>query len=111
MHSPPLASSGRLSEIGVVRPGRVLRDAQGEPIKDNIALARALYCAGHDVLVLGPRDAYEWLHKHDVTFDDLLASRHITLDATKLMFAVVNDEIMAHALKCAGVHTWRYENA
>mgnify|MGYP007120734602 CR=1 FL=1 len=46
----------------------VLRDAQGEPIKDNIALARALYCAGHD-------------------------------------------EIMAHALKCAGVHTWRYENA
>lgn len=21
------------------------------------------------------------------------------------------DEIMAHALKCAGVHTWRYENA
>lgn len=47
----------------------VLRDVQGEPIKDNIALARALYCA------------------------------------------VVNDEIMAHALKCAGVHTWRYENA
>lgn len=72
----------------------VLRDAQGEPIKDNIALARALYCAGHDV-----------------TFDDLLAGRHITIDATKLMFAVVNDEIMAHALKCAGAHTWRYENA
>lgn len=89
----------------------VLRDAQGEPIKDNIALARALYCAGHDVPVTGPRDAYEWLRKHDVTFDDLLASRHITLDATKLMFAVVNDEIMVHALKCAGAHTWRYENA
>lgn len=90
----------------------VLRDAQGEPVRDNIALARALYCAVvNDVLVTGPRDAYEWLHKHDVTFDDLLAGRHITLDATKLMFAVVNDEIMAHALKCAGVHTWRYENA
>lgn len=23
----------------------------------------------------------------------------------------MSDEIMAHALKCAGVHTWRYENA
>lgn len=33
------------------------------------------------------------------------------LSYCKLMFAVVNDEIMAHALKCAGVHTWRYENA
>lgn len=89
----------------------VLRDAQGEPVRDNIALARAQYCAGHDVLVLGPRDAHEWLRKHDVTFDVLLAGHHITIDATKLMFAVVNDEIMAHALKCAGVHTWRYENA
>lgn len=33
------------------------------------------------------------------------------LSYCQLMFAVVNDEIMAHALKCAGVHTWRYENA
>lgn len=93
-------------------PDGVLRDAQGEPIEDNIALARALYCAVvNDVLVTGPRDAHEWLRKHDVTFDDLLAGRHIAIDATQLMFAVVNDEIMAHALKCAGVHTWRYENA
>ncbi|QHJ81434.1 MAG: hypothetical protein [Bacteriophage sp.] len=89
----------------------VLRDAQGEPVRDNIALARALYCGGHDVIVVGPRDGYDWLREHDVTFDNLLSGNHLTFDAERLMFAVVNDEAMAHALKCAGVHTWRYENA
>lgn len=35
----------------------------------------------------------------------------LTAENVALKSAVVNDEIMAHALKCAGVHTWRYENA
>ena len=84
----------------------VLRDAEGEPIRGNIALARALYCAGHDVLVNGPRDGYEWLRSHDVTFDKIVA----VYDAGDLMLAVVSDEAVASDLKNAGVHVWRYEN-
>lgn len=40
----------------------VLRDAEGNAIAGNAALAKSLYSAGHDVLIIRAKHAYEWLH-------------------------------------------------
>lgn len=50
----------------------VLRDAEGNAISGNVALAKSLYSAWHDVLIMRAKHAYEWLHANDVFFSYLL---------------------------------------
>ena len=50
----------------------VLRDMDGSAISGNVALAKSLYSAGHDVLIMRAKHAYEWLHANDVFYDDII---------------------------------------
>lgn len=53
----------------------VLRDVEGNAIAGNVALAKSLYSAGHDVLIMRAKHAHEWLHANDVS---MMTSWHRT---------------------------------
>lgn len=86
----------------------VLRDAEGNAIAGNVALAKSLYSAGHDVLIMMAKHAYEWLHANDIFYDDIMAS-HQQIDAERVAMAVVSDDVIYAAMRNAGIHCWLYK--
>ena len=86
----------------------VLRDAEGNAVAGNVALAKSLYSAGHDVLIMRAKHAYEWLHANDIFYDDIMAS-HQQIDAERVAMAVVSDDVIYAAMRNAGIHCWLYK--
>lgn len=85
----------------------VLRDADGNKIQGNAALAKSLYSAGHDVLIMKAKNAFEWLHANDIFYDEIMTA-HQQIDAERVAMAVVSDDVIYAAMRNAGIHCWLY---
>lgn len=85
----------------------VLRDADGNKIQGNAALAKSLYSAGHDVLIMKAKNAFEWLHANDIFYDEIMTA-HQQIDAVRVAMAVVSDDVIYAAMRNAGIHCWLY---
>lgn len=85
----------------------VLRDADGNKIQGNAALAKSLYSAGHDVLIMKAKNAFEWLHANDIFYDEIMTA-HQQIDAERIAMAVVSDDVIYAAMRNAGIHCWLY---
>lgn len=86
----------------------VLRDAYGNKIHGNAALAKSLYSAGHDVLIMKAKNAFEWLHANDIFYDEIMTA-HQQIDAERIAMAVVSDDVIYAAMRNAGIHCWLYK--
>lgn len=86
----------------------VLRDADGNKIQGNAALAKSLYSAGHDVLIMKAKNAFEWLHANDIFYDEIMTA-HQQVDAERVAMAVVSDDVIYAAMRNAGIHCWLYK--
>lgn len=86
----------------------VLRDIDDNAIAGNVSLAKSLYSAGHDVLIMRAKHAYEWLKKNDVCYDDIMTS-HQQINADRVALAVVSDDVIYAAMRNAGIHCWLYK--
>lgn len=86
----------------------VLRDADGNKIQGNAALAKSLYSAGHDVLIMKAKNAFEWLHANDIFYDEIMTA-HQQIDAERIAMAVVSDDVIYAAMRNAGIHCWLYK--
>lgn len=86
----------------------VLRDADGNKVQGNAALAKSLYSAGHDVLIMKAKNAFEWLHANDIFYDEIMTA-HQQIDADRVAIAVVSDDVIYAAMRNAGIHCWLYK--
>lgn len=86
----------------------MLRDADGNKIQGNAALAKSLYSAGHYVLIMKAKNAFEWLHANDIFYDEIMTA-HQQIDAERIAMAVVSDDAIYAAMRNAGIHCWLYK--
>lgn len=86
----------------------VLRDADGNKIQGNAELAKSLYSAGHDVLIMKAKNAFEWLHANDIFYDEIMTA-HQQIDSERIAMAVVSDDVIYAAMRNAGIHCLLYK--